>query len=92
MNVNLTPRLEEIVRGKVETGLYNNASEVVREAIRQMDERDRYQRLKIAIAEGMAEDARGETMLFTADLVEEMKQDASRLAREGAAPDPDVCS
>ena len=92
MNVSLTPRLEAIVRAKVESGLYNNASEVVREAIRQMDERDRYQRLKAAIAEGVAEDARGETVPFTADLVEEMKRDAARLAQEGAAPDPDVCS
>ena len=34
MNVSLTPTLEEYVRRKVETGLYNTASEVVREALR----------------------------------------------------------
>jgi antitoxin ParD1/3/4 len=85
MNINLTPRLEEIVRGKVETGLYNNASEVVREAIRQ------YKRLMAAIAEGMAEDARGETMPFTVELVDEMKRDASKLLLDGVAPDLDVC-
>lgn len=53
MNVSLTPRLEEIVRKKVESGLYNNASEVVREAIRQMDDRDQQlERLRAAIAAG----------------------------------------
>jgi putative addiction module CopG family antidote len=36
MHVSLTPRLEELVRRKVESGLYNNASEVVREALRLM--------------------------------------------------------
>ena len=34
MNVSLTPKLEKYVRDKVATGLYNNASEVVREALR----------------------------------------------------------
>lgn len=37
MNVSLTPELVKIVQSKVESGLYNNASEVVREAIRQLD-------------------------------------------------------
>ena len=34
MHVSLTERLEAWVREKVESGLYNNASEVVREALR----------------------------------------------------------
>jgi len=34
MNVSLTPELEKFVREKVASGLYNNASEVVREALR----------------------------------------------------------
>ena len=41
MNVNLTPQLEEMVRQKVDSGLYNSASEVVREALRLMEEQDR---------------------------------------------------
>lgn len=36
MHVSLTPELEARVRAKVETGLYNNASEVIREALRYM--------------------------------------------------------
>jgi antitoxin ParD1/3/4 len=40
MNINLTAHLEEMVRGKVESGLYTSASEVVREALRLMDEKD----------------------------------------------------
>ena len=41
MNVNLTVQLEEMVRQKVSSGLYTSASEVVREALRLMDEQDR---------------------------------------------------
>jgi len=40
MNVSLTPELEQLVQNKVRTGRYNSASEVVREALRLMDERD----------------------------------------------------
>ncbi len=36
MHISLTPELENIVKEKVASGLYNNASEVVREALRFM--------------------------------------------------------
>jgi antitoxin ParD1/3/4 len=41
MNVNLTPELEALVQRKVESGLYNNQSEVVREALRLLAEQER---------------------------------------------------
>jgi antitoxin ParD1/3/4 len=47
MNVNLTPQLEELVRSKVASGLYTSASEVVREALRLMDEQDRLRVAKL---------------------------------------------
>lgn len=37
MHVSLTSELESRVKAKVESGLYNNASEVIREALRFMD-------------------------------------------------------
>lgn len=40
MNVSLTPELEKFIREKVSSGLYNNASEVVREALRLLVNRD----------------------------------------------------
>jgi len=40
MNVSLTPELEKFVSAKVEAGLYNSASEVVREALRLLEEHD----------------------------------------------------
>ncbi len=57
MNVSLTPQLEELVQQKVATGRYNNASEVVREALRLMEERDqereaRLRELRVAVQEG----------------------------------------
>lgn len=37
MHVSLTAELESRVKAKVESGLYNNASEVIREALRFME-------------------------------------------------------
>ena len=65
MNVHLTPELEKLVRSKVETGRYNSASEVVREALRLVEERDqilelRREEIRKKIAEGAASLRRGE--------------------------------
>jgi antitoxin ParD1/3/4 len=40
MNVSLTPELENFVSTKVQSGRYNSASEVVREALRLLEEHD----------------------------------------------------
>ena len=58
MNVNLTPQLEDLVRRKVASGLYTSASEVVREALRLMDEQDhlraaRLEQLRNDIRDGL---------------------------------------
>ena len=39
-NVNLTPELERFARDRVEAGGYNNVSEVVREGLRLLQDRD----------------------------------------------------
>lgn len=40
MNVSLTPELENLVNEKVKSGLYNSASEVIRESLRLLQEQD----------------------------------------------------
>jgi antitoxin ParD1/3/4 len=47
MQISLTPELEELVRRKLESGLYGDASEVVREALRLLAARDELDRLKL---------------------------------------------
>lgn len=41
MNVSLTPELERFVQSRVESGLYKSSSEVIREALRILWERER---------------------------------------------------
>jgi antitoxin ParD1/3/4 len=40
VNVSLTPKLEGYVKSKVRSGNYNNASEVIREALRLLQQED----------------------------------------------------
>lgn len=40
MNVSITDHLAKYVRARVKSGRYNNASEVVRDALRRMEEED----------------------------------------------------
>jgi antitoxin ParD1/3/4 len=65
MNVSLTPELEYFVTRKVDSGLYGSQSEVVREGLRLLMERDRMmearlQNLRTEIAEGLEQARRGE--------------------------------
>jgi antitoxin ParD1/3/4 len=63
MHVSLTDRLDEYVREKVASGLYNNASEVIREALRQQiaqEESTRLQNLRDTIAPAWEAADRGE--------------------------------
>jgi antitoxin ParD1/3/4 len=77
MNVSLTPALERLVQHKVDSGLYNNASEVVREALRLLKETDEVRRAKLkrlrsALAKGEADIAAGRaTVLSGADDIEQ---------------------
>ncbi|MCC8987485.1 MAG: type II toxin-antitoxin system ParD family antitoxin [Candidatus Contendobacter sp.] len=47
MNISLTPHLEDLVKGKVDSGFYNSASEVMREALRLLEERDQLREMRL---------------------------------------------
>lgn len=69
MHVSLTEKLDEYVRQKVASGLYNNASEVIREALRhkiaaEQSDDAKLQRLREAINEGWEQADRGECVPF----------------------------
>jgi antitoxin ParD1/3/4 len=89
MNVSLTDELENFVHQKVETGLYHSASEVVREGLRLLKERDelhqgRLEELRKAITVGVEQADRGRVKPFTQETAERIKsRGRERLAAEG---------
>jgi antitoxin ParD1/3/4 len=47
MNVSLTPELEKLVQTRVQSGRYTSASEVVREALRLLEQHDRVHAMQL---------------------------------------------
>lgn len=81
MNISLTPELEKLVKSKVDSGLYNNASEVIREALRFMLSNEelihqiRLDRLTNEVAAGFAQIDEGKASTRSAlDIFEDIKQ------------------
>jgi antitoxin ParD1/3/4 len=89
MNVHLTPELEQIVQSKVESGLYNSASEVIREALRQMEEKDalralHLQSLRARMDQSLDQSKRGQGVdgdEFMHSLVDGIEAPAKRKSR-----------
>jgi antitoxin ParD1/3/4 len=73
MNVSITDRLAGYVRKKVKSGRYNNASEVVRDALRRMEEEDER---AVRLAKPSAED-------ILTDLTEQQLEGIRRRVRTG---------
>ena len=73
MHISLTPELEAQVKNKVETGYYNNASEVIRDALRFMIQHEelinlmKIDALKKTLAVGEAQS--NENQVVAADMV-----------------------
>ncbi len=86
MNVNLTPQLEELVRSKVASGLYTSASEVVREALRLLEEQDRLRQAKLEQLSGDVRQglASGPSETWDAEAVKRQGR-ARRAAKKTAA-------
>jgi antitoxin ParD1/3/4 len=88
MNVSLTPELEQYVNGKVQSGLYHSASEVVREGLRLLREKDevhqkKLQELRRDIQVGIDQAERGQVSPFNEQTLEEIKSEGrKRLAAE----------
>jgi antitoxin ParD1/3/4 len=88
MNVSLTPELEQYVNGKVRSGLYHSASEVIREGLRLLKEKDdihqkKLQDLRRDLQIGIDQAERGEVSTFSEQTLREIKAEGrKRLAAE----------
>ena len=89
MNVTLDPDLETMIRRKIELGLYDDAGEVVREALTLLEERDRLAVLRAELEVGFEQLARGEGEIWTPDVMKRLEQEADEDERLGK-PIPDA--
>ena len=88
MNISLTSELEQLVHEKVRTGMYQTASEVIREGLRLLRERDqRVEALRQDLRAGFDAVERGEFTDYDATNIQELStriksQGRKRLAEE----------
>jgi antitoxin ParD1/3/4 len=83
MNVSLTPQLEDFVKEKVKTGRYHSASEVVREALRMLEERDlRLADLRKEIAVGVEQLEHGEYTTYDQDTIGDFFEEIKKEGRK----------
>ncbi len=78
MNISLTKEFENYVALKVESGMYHSASEVIRDGLRLMKERDelhqsRLSELRTAIAVGVDQADRGHVQPFNEEITTRVK-------------------
>lgn len=91
MHVNLSAEMDSYIKGKVASGFYGNATEVIRDAIRRMQEEEsRLAAWQAAIAKGTAQLDRGEGAPYTPELMERLTQSAIEALHNGQPIDPDV--
>lgn len=86
MNVSLTPELEQFVHTKVKSGRYLSASEVVREALRLLEEREQVREMRIEalrkeIAIGIEQGDRGE-VIDGDEVFRELREDIHQISQD----------
>jgi antitoxin ParD1/3/4 len=91
MTVTLTRQHEDLVERLVASGQYEDAEEVIGQALRLLEEHERLQQLWAKIQIGLDELDRGESVEWTPELMEQLKREGDEMYRRGELPDPDVC-
>jgi antitoxin ParD1/3/4 len=90
MTVMLSPELAAIVQSKVDSGRFSDTEAVLREALVLLDEQEKLERLRAALAIGEEDFARGDYVEYTPDFWERIKREAKEQAERGHQVNPDV--
>ena len=84
MVVDLDPQTRAMIQERVATGRFSDENDVVREAVRLLDQRERrLAELRAELAIGKEQIERGELIDFTPDLLDELCRESEENARIG---------
>lgn len=94
MHVNFSPVDENFIKRSVEGGLYGNATELVRDAVRRLreNEEQRHAELVAALQLGENDIANGRTKPYTKALMKEIRERVISRAAAGEKPKSDDAS
>lgn len=93
MNINFAPIDEAFIKNKVEEGYYSNATELVRDAVRKLREKEPEISfaLRAALLEGEQALINGESDEFSPQLMAKIVAQAREDAKNGVKPNTLVC-
>jgi antitoxin ParD1/3/4 len=91
MTVTLTRQHQDLVERMIATGQYEDAEEVIGQALRLLEEREHEQQLRAKLQSGIDQLDRGDGVLFTADWSAERLRVLRERVAAGETPSPDVC-
>ncbi len=83
MVIQLSPEAEARILELIDRGGYDGPEAVVDEALRVLEERDQYAKLKAAIAVGVEQLERGQVVPWTPDFLNRLKQKSEEHLRLG---------
>ena len=92
MAIQIPSDVEATIRAQVESGQYQDETDVLRTAMRLLEARDeRISDVRALIAVGLESLGRGEGVEFTPELMDEIDREADEMIAHGLQPNPDVC-
>ncbi len=93
MNINFAPIDEAFIKSKVEEGYYSNATELVRDAVRKLREKEPSveTKLRAALFEGKQALNNGDFEIYSPELMQRIEMQARENAQKGIKPNPLVC-
>lgn len=91
MSVQVASDVEAMIREKVNAGRYDDADEVLREALRALEERDQLRDLRASLIRAKEQVERGEFVEWSPTFMDEVSREADELIAQGYEPKRDVC-
>ena len=92
MAMQIPADIEARIQQKLAEGFFSDADEVIREAMRLLDQQDRQrEEFRAKFRSGLDQLDRGEGIPFTPELMSRIRQEVAERYRRGEQPNPDVC-
>jgi antitoxin ParD1/3/4 len=92
MAIQIPADIEARIQQKVADGAFPDAAEVIREAMRLLDQQERQlEEFRAKFRSGLDQLDRGEGIPFTPELMSKIRREVAERYRRGEQPNPDVC-
>jgi putative addiction module CopG family antidote len=90
MRIELDAEVVERIQQRVENGHYADVRAVVREAMQLLEEREKHDYVRRALAAAITQAEQGDEVEWTPDLMGRLVEESEEMYRQGITPHPDI--